>query len=174
MTQRIEELYSKVAAKLEMTAERVHAEIARIAFADPRKMLDAKGDLLPLAEMTDDAAAAIASIESKLDALPGKEHAALRTTLKKVRLWDKCQALALAAKMLGLIVDRSQVQTDAAPSVVVYIPDNGRDPDMVPNVPMVLKHGGRDNANGKSTEAAPTEAASPVSAVPEANPDAGT
>lgn len=54
---------SKVIQKLEITAERILLERARLAFFDPRKLLDNTGRPRPLHELDDDTAAAIAGIK---------------------------------------------------------------------------------------------------------------
>jgi phage terminase small subunit len=66
-------------------------EIARVAYADPRRLFRADGTLVPIVELDEDAAGMIAAIEVDEDG---------RTT--RVRMWDKNQALEKALKYLGL------------------------------------------------------------------------
>src|ERR1700722_16107662 len=66
-------------------------EIARVAYADPRRLFRADGTLVPIVELDEDAAGMIAAIEVDEDS---------RTT--RVRMWDKNQALEKALKYLGL------------------------------------------------------------------------
>jgi hypothetical protein len=74
-----------------LSAERTLREIARVAYADPRRLFRADGTLVPIVELDEDAAGMIAAIEVDEDG---------RTT--KVRMWDKNQALEKALKYLGL------------------------------------------------------------------------
>ncbi|WP_310731021.1 terminase small subunit, partial [Burkholderia multivorans] len=46
-----------------ITQDRVLRELARIAFFDPRKLFDADGRPLPISELDDDTAAAIAGLD---------------------------------------------------------------------------------------------------------------
>lgn len=97
---RIEELESKTLKQLDITAERTMLEIARLAFSDNRKLFDADGNLKPIHELDDDAAAALSSveIESKTDA-DGKT----RISVSKVRMWDKSANLRMLAQRFKLI-----------------------------------------------------------------------
>jgi len=81
----------------ELTVPRVLKEIARIAFADMREILDwEKGALQfrPAREMSDDAVAAIASV------VITDKPSGTRTV--SVRTWDKLKALDMAARHLGM------------------------------------------------------------------------
>lgn len=87
-----------LANKYELTTERVLQEVARLAFADPRKLFHADGRLKQIHELDDDTAATIASIEVE-------EINAGDTTIgltRKVKAWDKNSALEKALKHLGL------------------------------------------------------------------------
>ena len=61
---RIAELRAERNKRLEITADRVLAEIAKLAFYDPRSFFDAYGRLKPLDELTADQAAIIGGIET--------------------------------------------------------------------------------------------------------------
>ena len=50
----------KMASRMELSAERVMLETARLAFFDPRSLFDANGAPLPITELDDHTAAAIA------------------------------------------------------------------------------------------------------------------
>jgi phage terminase small subunit len=52
---------ARLVEKMELTSERVLREVARLAFFDPRKLLDSKGNPLPIED--DDTAAAVAGVE---------------------------------------------------------------------------------------------------------------
>ena len=89
----IREEEAKNLRAVNVTVQRVIEEIARIAHLDPRDLLDASGEPLPLAALPTHVATAL-SVE--LDAT-GK--------IKKLVPYDKPEALALLAKHLGLLKD---------------------------------------------------------------------
>jgi hypothetical protein len=74
-----------------LSVERTLREVARVAYADPRRLFRADGTLVPIVELDEDAAGMIAAIEVDEEG---------RTT--RVRMWDKNQALEKALKYLGL------------------------------------------------------------------------
>jgi hypothetical protein len=93
-------------------------EIARVAYADPRRLFRADGTLVPIVELDEDAAGMIAAIEVDEDG---------RTT--RVRMWDKNQALEKALKYLGLY-ERENTQRSENLSlqvVLVGAPTNERE-----------------------------------------------
>lgn len=99
----IQRRINAASARSQLTVERVQEEIARLAFADPRKFFDDAGNLKPIHELDDDAAATLASIENEeLFEGAGKDRERIGT-LKKVKTWDKGRALELAAKHLGMV-----------------------------------------------------------------------
>ncbi len=76
-------------------------ELKALVHVDPRKVLDANGDVLPASQWTDEMAAAISSIE--IEALfegVGKERKQIGYT-KKLKFWDKNSAIEKAMKHLG-------------------------------------------------------------------------
>jgi phage terminase small subunit len=89
---------AKVAEKLEITQERIAAELAKIGFADVRQLFDDEGNLKKLSELDDKAAACISSI----DLSDGD--------IAKVRLWDKRAALVDLGKHLGMFKERVSVE----------------------------------------------------------------
>ena len=93
---RIAELQAKVASKLEITAERVLMETARIAYSDPRKLFNEDGSLKHIKDLDDDTAAAISGIEYD-------------GTVRKIRRYDKNAALANLGKHLKLFRDQVEL-----------------------------------------------------------------
>lgn len=87
---------------MELTTERTLREIARLAYFDPRKLLDSSGRPKPLHELDDDTAAAIAGMEVQ-DKYDKAEDggAATVSTIIKYKLADKNAALEKAMKHLG-------------------------------------------------------------------------
>lgn len=79
---------------IEITRDRIRLEMARLAFVDPRRFFRPDGTPKPVADLDDDTAAALASVEVEERVVPGSE-VTVRTT--KIRLWDKGRALASLA-----------------------------------------------------------------------------
>ena len=99
----------KRAAKMEITAERVLLELARIAFFDPRKLFDAKGNPVAITELDDDTAAAIAGLEVVEQPTVSVDEGDITpapTFVKKYKVSDKTAALTNAMKYLGLLRDK--------------------------------------------------------------------
>jgi phage terminase small subunit len=107
----IAELTAKVTEKLEISVERVLLEMARIGFADLRRVFDENGNLIDITRLDDDTAAAISSIEvvttSKGDNV---EY------VKKIRTFDKRGPLDSLGKHLGIFgADNDQRRYTDAP-----------------------------------------------------------
>lgn len=90
-----------LAERVGLTAERVMQERMRLAFFDPRKLLDSEGNPKPLQDLDDDTAAAIAGLEvvqmTGSDETPG-----VISQVKKYKLAGKDTSLAALEKYLGL------------------------------------------------------------------------
>ena len=91
---------SSRATKTGVTAERVLRERARLAFFDPRKLLDKNGVPIPLEKLDDDTAAAIAGID--VMQLGADVETGAAAVVKKYRLVSKDPSLAALEKYLGL------------------------------------------------------------------------
>jgi phage terminase small subunit len=92
----------RVFAQLDVTAERVLREIARIAFSDVRELLDEAGAIRPVSYWSPDAAAAVRSVLKRVATTDDGAKARVCT----IQFWDKPTALALLFKHLRL--DRPQ------------------------------------------------------------------
>lgn len=112
---RIAALRAKVTDKLEITAERVLREAARLAFTDPRKFFNADGSLKPITELDDDTAAALASFESVEKAIPGGEGQTEQ--IRKFKVWDKPAALSMLGRHLNLFTEKLEVSGDLAAAI---------------------------------------------------------
>lgn len=96
---------AKLAAKMEVTAERVIAEFARIGFSDIREIFDETGALKGIHTLGDDAARSIGAVDirrerrrgSNADGSPREEE------VVKVKLLDKVRALEALAKHTGVL-----------------------------------------------------------------------
>jgi phage terminase small subunit len=105
---RIAELSKKAMAKNEVTAERIVAELAKLAFMDPRKLFDESGMPLGVAGLDDDTAAAIAGVDT---VMIGNRDAGMGQVLK-LKLADKKGALDTLARINGMFKDRVEVKSD--------------------------------------------------------------
>lgn len=110
---KLNEMTQKIMGKLEITAERVLKERARLAFLDPRKFLDDKGKPLGIHQLDDDTAAAVAGFEFETVKV-GKR---METRVSRVKLSDKSSSLMALEKHLGLYKDDS----DASPPFNIHI-----------------------------------------------------
>lgn len=113
VSQLIRERTKKLTETAELTTERTLREVARLAYFDPRKLLDNTGRPLPLHELDDDTAAAIAGLEvvDKLDdPAPGTKER-LPSTVLKYRLADKRGALDMAMRYQGLFKEDNKQKT---------------------------------------------------------------
>ena len=98
---------AKRADRVEISADRVLREVARIAFGDIRALYRADGGLKKIDELDDDAAAMLAGVDevemqggAAIGGEEGVAHVPMYT--KKVKLWDKPAALEKLMKHLGL------------------------------------------------------------------------
>ncbi|MGH9504794.1 MAG: terminase small subunit [Terriglobales bacterium] len=92
--------------KLDLTAERVLEEIARIAFADIRRIFNRDGTARSITELDPDTAAALAGVEiEELFAVQDSKRKKIGYT-KKFKLANKVDALALAGRYFRLFTDK--------------------------------------------------------------------
>ena len=95
--------------KLDITAERVIAELAKLAFFDPRSFFNADGSAKQVTELDDDTAMALAGMEvCELFEGNGEQKHAYGLS-KKFKLADKLRALELLGKYLKLFTDKVEV-----------------------------------------------------------------
>lgn len=81
----------KVAEEAHIDTVKTLREVSRILYADPARLFDANGVMLPIDLMDEDTRGAIASFELDQDGRPAK-----------VKFWPKIEAASLAMKHLGL------------------------------------------------------------------------
>jgi phage terminase small subunit len=96
----VREVRRRLAEKREdcrVEAARIVAELVKIAFFDPRDLLDEKGNVLPLKELPGDVAAAVARLELTY----AGDGARVRRDF--VRFHSKIAALRLIAELLGYL-----------------------------------------------------------------------
>lgn len=107
VAQAIQAEMDKRAAKIDVTAEKVIAELAKMAFANLQDFYDKNGSLKDIHSLPRDVAAALSQVETNLT-----EACAVR----KVKLHDKRGALELLGKHLKLFTDRIEHSgTDGQP-----------------------------------------------------------
>lgn len=92
----VEEGLAAQQKRLEIEADEVLREVARIAFFDIRKLFNDNGAIKAISELDDDAAAAVRSI----DVIQPKD--AETGVVRKIILWDKMSALDKLCKHFGL------------------------------------------------------------------------
>lgn len=106
---------------MELTKERVNREIARIAFFDPRKMFDDKGNPKAVTDLDDDTAAAVAGLDI-LEQFEGSgEDRVFIGYVKKYKIADKNSALDKAAKILGSYERDNEQKGDALTALLTRI-----------------------------------------------------
>lgn len=91
----IKEAMTSRASAVQITAERVLLEVARLAMYDPRKFFNSSGELLGIHDLDDDTAAALAG----MDVMELPDGAG---SVKKIKLVDKGPNLERLMKHLGL------------------------------------------------------------------------
>lgn len=88
--------------KLEISTERILQERARLSFFDVRKLFDKDGKPIPIHELDDDSAAAIAGLEVVEQFEGTGDNKQFVGYLKKYKLSDKGASLTALEKHLGM------------------------------------------------------------------------
>ena len=93
----------KLEEKLEISVEKVIGELSKMAFFNPRDLLDEDGMIKPMSEINEDVTAGIVSLDI-VEEFAGKGlDRVLVGRTKKLRTVDKVRALELLCKHLGLL-----------------------------------------------------------------------
>ena len=95
----LQTLRDAASEKTGITAARVLQEIGRLAFADIRNYYRGDNQLIPVTDLDDDAAAALASIKTFEEFTPDGDPIG---TSKEIKLYDKLAGLEKLARHLGL------------------------------------------------------------------------
>lgn len=85
-----------------ITQQMIAREIGRIAFGDPRKLLDEQGNPKAIHELDDEAAAMIAGVDVELVQETEGEGVTRKSRVIKFKRWDKRQALRDLAELGGM------------------------------------------------------------------------
>lgn len=109
VAEKIAERKAERAARVGITADRVLQEVARLSLFDPRKLFNANGEPVPIHELDDNTAAALAGLDVHEEYIgQGKDRKFIGYT-KKYKLADKGANLERLMKHLGLFEkDNSQ------------------------------------------------------------------
>ena len=136
VTARVEELKAAQFKRLQMSADEVLVELARIGRSDPRKLFDADGNLRPIHTLDDETAAALAGVDvtevrQKIKKVkdPDEGEDCLTNTVeatKKIKLWDKPRALDILARHHGLLERDNAQQGEAVAKAFKSERDFGR------------------------------------------------
>lgn len=102
----ISERQARRSAKLEITAETVLQELAKLAFHDPGKLYDEKGRLKPVHLLDDMTRAAVSQVEVDETETIDDQGARVVAKTKKLKLADKGQNLERLGRYLKLFTDR--------------------------------------------------------------------
>jgi phage terminase small subunit len=89
-------------------------ELARVAFADLRSIYRPDGSLMSVSELSDDAAASVAGVEST-EVGDGTGY------IRKLKRWDKVKALELLGKHLGMYTDKVALSGDVSIPPLIQI-----------------------------------------------------
>jgi phage terminase small subunit len=117
ISRRREELCSN----LKVTTERILKERARMAFFDPRKLFDSTGNPIPINELDDDTAAALAGLDVTEEFEgQGKDRKFIGYT-KKYKLADKGASLTALEKIKGMYAADNKQVGEAAVAAVVAV-----------------------------------------------------
>ena len=105
--------------RLEVTADLVVQEIAKMAFFDPRKLFNGDGSLKLITEIDDQSAASIAGFEvcELFDGTGDQKHA--YGLLKKVKLADKSKNLEMLGRYLKLFSADREDPANAITTIIV-------------------------------------------------------
>lgn len=92
--------------KLEITAERVLQELAKLAYFDPKNLYDKDGNRIPVHLLDDLTRAAVAAVEDETQASETEDGTRTVTRRQRVKMAEKGANLERLGKYLGLFKDR--------------------------------------------------------------------
>lgn len=106
------------AERMAISQDRVLLELARIAYFDIRKTVDANGAPIPIRDLDADTAAAIAGIDvfEQYEQVDGER--VLTGLLKKYKVFDKNTAVTNAMRHLGMLKDSLKLDLPPGGSLV--------------------------------------------------------
>jgi phage terminase small subunit len=108
----IEQKNAETNKSLDLSAERIKQEIARLCYYDPADYWNPNGTAKSMHEIPEDARRAIGGFEAaELFSGSGEDRAQIGY-IKKFKLMDKARALELAARCQKMLVDRVEITAD--------------------------------------------------------------
>lgn len=111
----LKEALEKQQNRLSLSADRVLLEFMRVAYSDPlRDVFDKDGRMLGLHDIPEDARRAVASVEVE-ERFEGRGEDAERYTVRKVKFWNKNEALSALGKHLKLFTDVLETKVKGMP-----------------------------------------------------------
>ncbi len=116
VAQAIAKRQAKRLERTEISADRVIAQLAAIAFADPRKLFRDDGALKPIDQMDDDTRAALV-----VEVTQGFDQDGNPVQTRKTKFADKLGALDKLGRHLGLFQDKLKISGDAENPLLVLI-----------------------------------------------------
>lgn len=146
---RIQELTTTMLERHHITADRVMLELARIGFGDMRKAFDERGELKPVHELDDDAAAIISGVEVEVrnerdgfeeDLATGEmkpKFVSVRTS--KIKRFNKDASLTTLAKHFKLIGDEGDGLNAIASALAGRLKDARKRVELVQEVPKEIE-----------------------------------
>lgn len=124
------------AERMAITQDRVLLELARIAYFDIRKTVDANGAPIAIQDLDPDTAAAIAGIEIIEQFEQVGEERVLIGLLKKYKVFDKNSAITNAMRHLGMHKDTLKLDV---PSFDVKVSFIGAEPNPAPSAALPVE-----------------------------------
>lgn len=117
----IEKELAKTTGKLQLTAELIRTQMARLISFDIRKLYNEDGSLKKPHEWDDDTAAAVSGMEVS-SVTEGKGDDAEVVTIRKVKTEGKVPAAALGAKILGMLTEKVEAKVAVeAPTLNIVV-----------------------------------------------------
>lgn len=124
---RVAELQAEIRNRLDISADRIILEMARIALSDARRLFRDDGSLRPVAEWDDETAAAVSGVDVTEEFDGRGDNRTLSGYTRKVKLWDKVQALVKLGQHLGVFKERVEHSgLNGSPIAFVEVVRSGR------------------------------------------------
>ena len=118
---KIEKFDQDALAQAGVTRAQIVRELARIAFLDPRQILDEFGNVRDFDKLDPDTAAALSAMDvEELFAGSGKDREQVGT-VRKVKFWNKVEALSHLAKIARLAQDAPAIAPPTGPGLQVIV-----------------------------------------------------
>lgn len=100
--------------RIDISVDRTLRELGRLAFYEPKKLFTPEGNLIPIHELDDDTAAAIAGLEVIQIQSQSDEPDAPVENLKKIKLVDKRASVDMLMRHHGLYHDKTELDVKIA------------------------------------------------------------